>query len=259
MGEPLDAEKRAELFALRRRAYGPAPDIVGDEAALRRLAELEAAWAGDARPPAAPRPPSRPVPESAPSHSAPEAAPSPAVPEVVPEDVIDGMPPGTVHAPTPHPQRRRFGGWLVGALVVVAALIVLLMSLSPRPDAVLAPVDTPRPLPVWVSDGWFDSYIDRDPAAPYVVYASFGGVEPWVLTTRTGARCLILTFGSQIGSTEPSCGRDGLAPSYTLHSTEWMPEALQEVGPPGTIVRFVLRGESVEVTVALPPVETPAG
>ncbi len=37
----LDAAARAELDALRRRAFGPSPDIAGDAAALARLVELE--------------------------------------------------------------------------------------------------------------------------------------------------------------------------------------------------------------------------
>lgn len=39
--EPLDADARAELDALRLRAYGPASDIAGDPAALARLVDLE--------------------------------------------------------------------------------------------------------------------------------------------------------------------------------------------------------------------------
>ncbi len=38
----MDAATRAELAALRRRAYGPDADIAADPAALERLIELEA-------------------------------------------------------------------------------------------------------------------------------------------------------------------------------------------------------------------------
>ena len=37
----MDAATRAELDALRLRAYGPSPDIGGDEAAIARLIALE--------------------------------------------------------------------------------------------------------------------------------------------------------------------------------------------------------------------------
>ena len=54
----MDAASRAELDALRRRAFGPNPDIHDDPAALARLIELEE--------PAQPRTGEQPEPEDTP-------------------------------------------------------------------------------------------------------------------------------------------------------------------------------------------------
>ena len=246
MGESLDAERRAELSALRRRAYGPEPDIAGDEAALRRLSALERAAARTDGPV---------LPTRAQAHEIPGADSS--APDTADVAVVDDdAPPAEDVRPNRFPARP-LTRWGIGALAVLVIMVALLAAFAPRPDAVLHPVTTPNPLPVWASDGWFDDYIDRDPASPYRVFESFAGVEPWTAMTRTGARCLILTFGTQIGSTEPSCGRNGIDPSFTLHITDWMPDGLRELGPTGTIVRFVLRDATVDVSVALPPAETP--
>ena len=131
----MDDATRAELSALRRRAYGPAADIAEDPAALARLAELEDL----ARPPGA------------------DTSASPDSPD----------PPSWESAS--HPHRRwpiAFAATAAVALIALAALVVPRPQPSSPPEKPTA-VATPIHVPVMIRDTT-GTYVDLSwrPEAP---------------------------------------------------------------------------------------------
>jgi len=113
----MDAATRAELDALRRRAFGPNADIHDDEAALARLIELEDL--------------ARALPTSDAMY-APADPPEP--PE--PEPALPDTPPPAL--------RAHRGTLLVGAAAAVAITIAVLLA---QPPADPVPVSAPTPTP----------------------------------------------------------------------------------------------------------------
>lgn len=115
----MDAAERAELGELRRRAFGPTPDIDADEVSLARLIELEELALHAHEQPAAPAPA---VPEAEPAVA--DASRSPEPPAEAASTPSATLSP----APSPPPGRRRARGLLVatGGLVVgiTAATVV---------------------------------------------------------------------------------------------------------------------------------------
>jgi hypothetical protein len=143
----MDDATRAELAELRRRAYGPAPDIATDAAAIDRLVELESlVLEGYAAQFAA----QHPVPAVAggfgdgaspigPADDGPWAADAPS-PDSSPSDA-DGMPDpgasaapeeGSVDASNPAPRRGRRGGLALG-VALVAVAVVAGTAVTPAP------------------------------------------------------------------------------------------------------------------------------
>ncbi len=102
--EGMDAAARAELGALRRRAYSPEADIAGDRAALARLAELEGIALREA---SGPDPPDEPVPEAGPPA---RAGPEP--------------PPRTTASRAPATRQ----GWHLALIAVTAAAALVLSA-----------------------------------------------------------------------------------------------------------------------------------
>lgn len=263
-GSRLSPDAERELRDLRARAYGPNPDIASDPAAFARLSELEAARVAvrpsvtDAAPPAA-------VSESVlaaaatATDAAADAVPTrPAAPTAVLID--DGV--GTAHrsfAPGSLWQeatstRSRRQGVAAGAVVLAVALIsTVVWAVTPHPDATLeAAVDEStaqlaRLLP-------FAGQLEID-VSSLRAYESYRGVQPWSGVDAWGSPCLFLLERS----------------SDNLLAAECMPREaplLADIGAwpyrggdfakglaNGSIIRFHLAGDSVEVYLHFAPAE----
>lgn len=152
----MDAAERAELGELRRRAFGPAPDIEADAVSLARLIELEELAMHEREPLArkvAPEPEAF-APETPPASST--AAESPATehdaagPDAAPEDSSE--------PPAPPPPRR--GRIAFAAVVGVAAIAVAAAWLSGPGDP--SPVAAPNATPTLWAEASPPSYEGRE-------------------------------------------------------------------------------------------------
>jgi hypothetical protein len=136
----MDAEARAELEALRRRAYGPDADIENDPAALARLVELERRLAPGAAE----------APEVAEAADAASTSPSPP-----PAGIRDESRPASA-GPPPAPKHRRPRRWqlaLIGGVGLAAMVLggVGAATTSTRPEAAESrSPSNAQPLPVTV-------------------------------------------------------------------------------------------------------------
>ena len=130
----VDAEERAELNALRIRAYGPSSDIADDAAALDRLAELEEL----ALPTAGVR-----AEEEGSEVGDPRESTPPSI--ELAADEPQPMPPSTLERAT---EPRRRDPWHVGAIAAVAVLAIALGAIGGSQSArqaqiAAAPEDPP--------------------------------------------------------------------------------------------------------------------
>lgn len=205
---------RAELEALRLRAYGPSPDITDDPAALRRLAELEG-WA------------ERPEPDLRPAET--DAAAS--APGTADEDS------GETDAPAPgseeHPPRPRFVrgfsfrdvprlAWLAwGASLVAVAVLAAVVTYGAASIAPVAvsqgarQIATLEPDPsLRVPTGWFGA------GASSHAYRFFG--LTLFETTQgmygsTSGECMTIVLSSDLPPDEESV-RDGFSTAGPIYS-----------------------------------------
>ncbi len=125
----MDAAARAELDALRRRAYGRDADIVGDDVALRRLSELER-LALAARHGAAP----------APSWTAGAPEPEASIPDPFTHEgpASDAGPAADGPATGRRSPRRLLIGGLVASVTLFAAALGAVHGLQTVPDPIRA-------------------------------------------------------------------------------------------------------------------------
>ncbi|GAA3639146.1 hypothetical protein GCM10022200_23240 [Microbacterium awajiense] len=123
----MDADVRAELDALRRRAYGPDADIQRDPEAMARLAVLEHALHRDAHdPPASPG-----------DGRTPDAADARARASVTAGDSGRDLPVA---------RRRSRRGWMLAGGAAVAAAVAVIVSMTanaPASDPVITALDGP--------------------------------------------------------------------------------------------------------------------
>ena len=246
-GEFTDAD---ELGRLRRRAYGPDPDIADDPRALARLAELEEALRRRAT-------------AAAPVVAA-LAPPRPAA--VAIQEPAD-------ERSTPGPELRRRGRVVVGAMVAVLALAAGYLAGSSRPLAPASAAGTietsPTRMPA-VPDMFRQSlYVpaphealalrsegepaDRPRDRQGVLerlgirldelrrYESVDGLSVWSGESRYGMVCLFIALPAQ-GISE-GYGAEGCAPEGYITIAE-MPRKGRTA-----LIRFVLRGDQVNVYV----------
>ncbi|MFH8251315.1 hypothetical protein ACH3VR_13165 [Microbacterium sp. B2969] len=132
----MDEATRAELAELRRRAYGPQPDILGDAVAMSRLTELESLAHGDHTPPPldegvlwVDRRGSETV-DPAQAHDAGREGERDAAPVAVatietPSAVVDD------DEPAPKARRRRRGAGIAFAAALVAVLVGAATAVTP--------------------------------------------------------------------------------------------------------------------------------
>ncbi|MBN9193639.1 hypothetical protein [Microbacterium sp.] len=206
----MDAATRRELDELRRRAYGPDPDIADDPAAVARLIALE-----DLARPAPPAPvaaasaaservaESDPVADRETSLSAADEAAEPetdATPAAAQTDAAASRP------ATPRSLRRRVAliAGVAGVLLVLVAAVQVGLQLSHRTTAAAA---APRAIP-----GGTAYHFISDPGSRIVARYSIDGFVPtpgqdersievgeqfgWklsILNTSDGSSCIVLT------------------------------------------------------------------
>jgi hypothetical protein len=203
----MDAADRRELDELRRRAYGPDPDIGGDPAALARLAALED-LARPAPPPLPPPPPAGADAGRATAATAarvrPDDPPGGTVPGPSPEEPVPEAPSGPAPRRTSRRRTALIAGAGVAVLLVVVAAIQIGLQLSDR--AVAA---APAPTPVTAGSAY--RFIS-DPGSRIVARASVEGFVPtggqdersievgdyfgWklsILNTSDASSCIVLT------------------------------------------------------------------
>jgi hypothetical protein len=226
---PLTSERMRELAELRSRAYGPDADIERDEDALARLIELEELARTDAPAPADADPD---VPASPAAHSSPIA--------VVVHDAPADAPPAARR-----PWWRRIP---VAAIVALAAMAGLGVGLAvpalsrPQPAAVL------RQAP-FVDGVELDFRMYGIPAESPVRYEPFRTFEVWSGQTREGSICVVVTtaVGEWLAS---GCAPEPLSPTADIMFTPGMREVEGFDLAQGSVVRFQLRGDVIEVWIA---------
>ncbi|WP_157535749.1 hypothetical protein [Microbacterium sp. Root166] len=138
----MDAAERAELGELRRRAFGPAPDIEADAVSLARLIELEE-LALHEREPLAREVDAEPevvAPETPPASSTAAELPAPAHDAAVSDADVPEVSPQPAPAPTSRRGRVAFAA-VVGVAAIAAAGVWLSGPGDPSPVA--APNATP--------------------------------------------------------------------------------------------------------------------
>lgn len=248
----LDRRSSQELADLRRRAYGPEADIATDPVAMARLAELEALGRA-AAPRVAPPEPIDLAPESVESR-ADAAATSAPPPEDGPAEESDSA---ESDAPE-RPRARRTPRWLwavVAVVAVAAAVATFLFVTQPRvEDTLIRAGDSSAEPPTLLSDTGFLGYIQVDEDA-FVPYEPYRGIVPWVASRRIGGSCVVLVLdGDAVGY---GCGLGDLnaVADLVVDGTDgrWTRFDLRE----GSILRFTLRGDVVDVQVAEVPAPEP--
>jgi hypothetical protein len=234
-GSALTTAERFELETLRRRAYGPQPDI--DASSLARLAHLERVAHHVDQPASVadadtvpPHPATDAEPRSADSEATPPAA-SPAASRK-PWSVLRGVP-----------------RWLwVAAAALVLAIIASTVVLSPHPALSLAVADDDSRLPAFMRDWGLRDYLDVEDDEPVVRFESALGVTPYLLRTQTGSECLVVVFGESWS--EMDCGRGSLRPIVDVMTGKTLPPPALDVElPPGSVVRFAYTGTGVDVWI----------
>ena len=240
---PSDAEQ--ELDDLRRRAYGPHPDIQADAAALARLTELEAALGGS--PPGAADAgvgTSATTPEAAPrddsvwAQSDPDGLDAESPPE---EEADAGRLWSAWHWLTATPARRIVAAALTAALVITPAVAWII---GPHPDATLRAIeDEPDGVVLSLLD-----FLGADPEPASIRgYEPYRGYQPWFSVEKGGRQCLMLVEPNGPAVDGANCVPPGV--ELFADSTAWrlLGDNLQNRLPHGSMVRFHYRGDSVDV------------
>ncbi|RIJ52131.1 hypothetical protein DZG00_06200 [Clavibacter lycopersici] len=231
----MDEAQRSELRELRRRAYGPRPDL--DDAELDRLRELESGQGGAA---AAAR--------TAPGVS---ASTDPALHERVPAAVLSAVPAEDEDpdhdepaARPAIPRRRTAVLWAASVLVAVGATVALtsgIASVTGREVATVA-LDPDRPVP----DRWDDWYQDVATGVGEFHGLTVIGLE----NPADDSACVTVVAPRFARGTNPvgGCAAGTFPARGVLTVTGDMPAELRDEFPEGTALEFVLEGGSVRVT-----------
>jgi len=221
---PSDADR--EFQELRRRAYGPEPDISVDPPALARLREIEAANRTDVNPL-----PVAPASGSAAGSEAPADAAS------------------TEH---PVPKWSRLV-WVGGALVLVGGIVAatLLLSAPPRPEATLHPTGAA------VDNLLYELVVGGLPLLaiePSTLrgYESYLGVEIWSGVNWFGSPCLVAVHRASGNLSEARCAPASADLIMDVSSSGDGFEGFEGRAGDG-IIRFVLRDDTVDAYVHLMP------
>ncbi|MGC5171012.1 hypothetical protein ACLQ2Q_10195 [Microbacterium sp. DT81.1] len=261
-----------ELERLRERAYGPDADIAQDAAAQARLSELEAARrlsiiapvpevprGGDAAPASGPAhgsifmatgPAGAPLPVDAHLESGPgarlEEGAGPVTTSVgasAPAAAVAGAPTGL--AATPWWRRRRWLAMIGGGVAAVLLVAAVVSSLAPRPDFVLqlqGPAGDEQEITDMNSS---ITWLGLDPEQ-LLRFEDFRGFRVWSGPTQYGTDCLIISRVDQ-GLAALGCSPAGLATIADLQRYSGVTDEVFADMPTGSMIRFVLDGDRVEV------------
>lgn len=221
---PSDADR--EFRELRRRAYGPDPDISVDPPALARLRDLEAATRADI--------------SSPPVASASEGAPDS-------EAAADAA---SIEHPLPKWSRL---GWVGGALVLAVGIIMTILMLSaPRPEATLYPTRA-------AVDDQVRELVEGVPmllveASTLRGYGSYLGLEIWSGVDRFDSPCLVAIHRASGNLSKARCAP---APADLIMDVASSGDGFEGFeGRSGDgIIRFILRDDKVDAYVYLMPEE----
>ncbi|MGY4857736.1 hypothetical protein [Cryobacterium sp. AP23] len=240
---PPDAER--ELDDLRRRAYGPHPDIQSDPAALARLTELEAAHAGKTLGGGhvtEPADGARPADSARPS-AADQADPTDGTdPE---EEDSEAATRTLWHRLTG--SRIGRGLALAGALAVIIALAFgLARLLVPQPDATLHQLADEADDAVMSVLDFLGTDADLSTVRGFEEYR---GVEPWFVVENTGEHCFMIIQRSSRTVDGANCVPPGVEQFADIGEWPLIGPSFTENLPDGSVIRFHYRGDSVDVYV----------
>ena len=249
-----DAER--ELDELRRRAYGPHPDIQSDPAALVRLAELEAARTASPRA------------ATGTDVTAPAAAPdSGSVAHPAWTRINDEWPDSTTSiapvteartGPTSSIWRRltakrvRRYSFIAGALAVfIAGVLTVAWIVRPHPDAILHPVADKADVAVLTMLKFLSTlefaWGEAAGQSSFRGYQQYRGVEPWFFVDGRGYHCFMLITRSGPFVDGANCVPPGVDLFADISGDSLSADDGMEDLPNGSIVRFHYRGDSVDV------------
>jgi hypothetical protein len=236
----MDEAQRGELRELRRRAYGPRPDL--DDAELDRLRELEARQGGAAvtSPSARAAAPGAPPTADPADPALEERDPAAHVPAADHSDEDDAVASG----PSAPRRRRTAILWAASVLVAVGATVALttgLASMTGRDVGTVA-LDPDRPVP----DRWDDWYQDVATGVGEFHGLTVIGLE----NPEDDAACVTVVAPRFARGTNPvgGCAAGSFPARGVLTVTGDMPAELRDEFPEGTALEFVLEGGSVRVT-----------
>jgi hypothetical protein len=276
---------RAELAALRRRAFGPDADILDDPAALERLRELEGfvptasplVWSSTARPrsahaddaPAAPTRGGRATASILVTEPAALAASDREEAAAVADEDDLWADEEQTSARRPQPRRlrdmaTRLTGQRPGrtASVLVAAVLVAAVGVGigwqvaqPHPDRILAADGTQYTPSGQGTDLWLKEMYGITGA--FRGHELYGHIHVFTGTARDGSECMVLMIGTE-DALGTSCSPRPLPASVDLFILPgWGKEYTGLALPAGSVVRFVQSGDDVEVWTAIMPTSAP--
>ena len=249
---PPDGALEAELAALRARAYGADADIDGDPRALRRLAELEEwhaammAAAVDAEHPSAE--PEGPAPGSSPAWTGQSGAAAPTA------RTLDRLP--SAGATRGAESLGRLSRTRVGAIALGAAGVAAIAAVvagviawtAPQPDASLRFTGAlPGEQALRLADFARGQLVSTSSLRGF---QPWGELEVWGAQSALGNRCLLIMEPSTDSLHAASCVPPPAQPIAEVYDVPVASgEGWHEGLPVGSVVRFVLEGDVVEVWV----------
>ncbi|SBS73022.1 hypothetical protein [uncultured Microbacterium sp.] len=264
-----ESEESGELQRLRRRAYGPNPDIATDAVAQARLSELEAARRGERSSvidaaAALQASGSEPVPVPVPLEGSRQASTSLSQPvtAVSGEHDPDGgsvteADPAAVPAPDSERidgvlsvtwwRRRRSLPWIIAAVAVLATAIGIALFVAdglrrPSPVAQLTPQGRPGSAVIRADDDVFVMY-DLT-IEDFVTYGSYGPLQIWGTTQVENKRCIAVVGDNHISVFECTAPTVDTIADFNIEPALIPPAPSGELSP---YVRFVLHDDVVDV------------
>ncbi|MFK4804894.1 hypothetical protein ACI3KX_03420 [Microbacterium sp. ZW CA_36] len=226
-----DGALDAELTALRARAYGVDADIDADPVAAARLAELEELHAAS-------------------------------VARAVRESGAGGAEPGATQAETRTPEsgsprdrrwwhRSRTGAFLAGIAVAAAAAVTVagwMLWTGPRPDATLRPTGAaPSEQVLRLTDHARRQMVTK---ATLRGFEPILGLEVWEARSALGNGCLLVFEPATDDLLAVGCVPPPAKPGVEIYDVPvaWTQEWTERF-PTGTVVRFVLTEDAVDVWI----------
>jgi len=250
-----DAER--ELDELRRRAYGPHPDIQSDPAAQLRLTELEAART------ASPRTATGTGTDVTTPAAAPDSGPvaHPTWTRIInePDSTISIAPVAESRSGSTSSTWRRLTGtrvrrysFMAGALAVfLAGVFTVAWIVRPHPDATVHPIADKADVVVLTMLDFLSTlefaWGEADGQSSFRGYQQYQGVEPWFFVDGRGYHCFMLISRSGPYVNGANCVPPGVDLFADIDASNLPTDDGMEDLPNGSIVRFHYRGDSVDV------------